>query len=273
MEDDLNKSPEQIVDPNKSNPVEPNLPGVEPVKEPPQEPADPEFEKWAKDTPDLKIAYKRYMDSTKGAEMLKTDKEKVEAEAKAANEFKDKITQELQFAISKDPELGERLQKALMGETPDNSQKPAMAELKPEDRALLQGIKARESAAAQHEISSFQKSYGAYIKSDSEWENVKSLAASFDGKVDRKGNPYTLTTALEAAVMAQYPEVISDKALMKQMASIKQRDSAAEPGDTAGSGSSGSSEELTDEERTYIERFKPYGVTEESYLKSKAQNL
>lgn len=268
MEPNNSNEQQQVVTPNTQPQIEPNLP-VEPQEEPQkqEEQLDPEYAKWLEETKDLPTAFKRYKDSS-------SEGKKRAEEAEKAIQAQNQLTQELQTIFARNPELAEAIQKEISGETANVPTKTTeqYAQLSPEDKALLQGIYARENSAAQMEINSFREGYKDYIKTDSDWEHVKSIAAAFDGKVDRNGRPYTLRTALEAAVVATHPEVIGDKAVMERMASIKQRDSAADFGSMP-SGGSQDTPSLTAEEASLLETFKRYGATEQGYLSRKAQDL
>ena len=215
-------------DPNKSlekeKTIEPNLP-VEPSLVPPkvEAPIDPEYAKWVEETKDLPNAYKRYQDSSSQVKVHMK-------EAQKAKDYQEQITSELQTVFQRNPQLAEAIQKELAGETQPTTTQEQYAQLSPEDKALLQGVYARENMAAQGEINSFREGYKDYIQSDSEWENVKAIASAFDGKNDRHGRPFTLRTALEAAMVATHPEIAGDKAVMQRMAAMKQRDSATDFG-------------------------------------------
>lgn len=262
---------EEIKDDNKSiegdnKPIEtpeaplPNLP-EEPKQ--PTEPQDPEYDKWAKETGSLQNAYHRVKGSA--AEVDKWRKE-AETLAKVKAEH-DQLTQELRLAAERDPELLVRIQKALVNEpVADNKE---TVELPAEDRKLLDNLRAKETYEAMETIKKFRTSFKDYVQTEEQWDAIREHAKRLDGTRNINGVPYTLETALQAAIRAEMPAVVSDRAALEAYASSVNRDSAAEPGDTASGRASDIN--LDPEEEAWIKRFSKYGVTREGYLRRKAQ--
>lgn len=259
MENVDNKTPEATPEPVAEAPL-PNLP-QEDVK---KEPADPEYEKWVKDTATMENAYKRVKGSASEVEKWRKQAEELE---KVKSQH-DQITQELQILAQRDPELVERINKTLLGET-ESDNKETTVDLPPEDRKLLDNLRARETHNAIGTINKFRDSFKDYIQNEEQWDVIREHAKSLDGKRDIKGNPYTLETALQAAIRAEMPEVVSDQAALRAYAASVNRDSAAEPGDTSSGRSSEAS--LSPEEEAMIRRFSKWGATREGYLARKTQ--
>jgi hypothetical protein len=261
-----NKAPVVETD-NKVETKEANLPNLkDETVEKPKAPQDPEYDKWATETGSLQNAYHRLKGSA-------AEVEKWRKEAEEAKDFKvkyDQISTELQTLAAKDPELVERIQKSLSGEATEADNKELRAELPPEDRKLLDNLRAKETYDAMQTIKSFRENFKDYIQTEAQWDAVREHAKRLDGMKDINGNPYTLKTALQVALRAERPEVISDRSSMETYASTANRDSAAEAGDT-GYGRA-SDINLDPQEEEMIKRFSQFGVTREGYLRRKAQN-
>jgi len=255
---------------NKTTEVkEANLPNLQEEKvEQPKAPQDPDYEKWAKETGNLQNAYHRVKGSA-------AEVEKWRKEAEEAKEYRtkfDQISQELQFLAKSNPKLAKQIQDSLANPTEevDESDNKVIAELPPEDKKLLDNLRFKEAQEAKQTISSFRKSFQGYIQTEDQWEAIREHAKSLDGKRDINGNPYTLKSALQAAIRAEMPQVISDKAALETYASTANRDSAAEAGDIAFGRTNDVA--LSPEEENMVKRFSQFGATREGYLKRKAQH-
>lgn len=243
----------------------PTPPGQEVETEQPKEPQDPEYAKWAKETGSLENAYKRLQGSAEEATKWRTEAE----ELKQTKAQYDQLTQEILWLKENKPELVEQMQQAFTpeGESEETDNK---VELPEEDRKLLDNIRAKERYEANQTINQFRDSFKDYIKDDKQWDVIRDHAKRLDGHTDINGNPYTLKTALQAALRAEIPQVVSDKAALETYASNANRDSAAEPGDT--SSASSSEPGLTAEEEAFIQRFSKWGATREGQLQRKTRN-
>lgn len=262
---DDNKSNQTEAD-NKANAPESPLPNLVP-EQPKPEPEDPEYSAFVSKVGDMKTAFKEYKN-------LESRYSGSSAEAKRlaqVEQEKQAIVTELQGMMARNPKLAEEIQKEINGVTtqPTSPTPPALA---PEDAETLRQVRATQQAQAQREIYSFRDVHKEYIKDENDWERVKDIAVALDGKRDANNVPYSLTTALQAAIRVIHPEIISDKAMQSAMTQSRMRDSASEPGDMP-SGYSSSEPSLDADEETLIGQLSSYGVTREGYLKRKAQNL
>lgn len=274
-EENGDNKPNQNLGDNKPVAPEPPLPNLEaPEGQQKPEPQDPEFDGWASKVGDLKNAYKEYKNLENRYSGSSAEAKKLSEERKALETEKESIVTELRTVMQRNPQLAEQFQKeltAMSGGQQIPPQPNPIASLAPEDKAVIDQLRAVQQAQAQREIHSFRQIHKDYVKTDEDWSAVKEIAAALDGKRDSQGLPYTLSTALEAAIRVTHPEVIADKAIQKAMSQSRTRDSASEPGDVP-SGSSPNSESLDDFEENLIDKLSSYGVSREGYLKRKTQN-
>ncbi len=264
---DDNKSKEE--DDNKSKEEEekePNLPGLDDNKpeteeEEVKEPQDPDYEKWAKDTGTMENAYKRSQGSRDEVDKLNTERDEVKTQ-------NDQLVQEIQAAFQKDPKAAEELFGVNAMGQPVGDKKEGIPETVDPEK-LKQEI--TSNVQAKIEVDRFYSLNKEHVKDETDWENVKQIALSFVGKLDKDNKPYTIQTALKDALLLRHPELLTDNAVMEHMASEQQRDSAAEPGDMpSGTSDTVVDDKLSDEEEWMIDRLKGHGATKDGYLKRRA---
>lgn len=264
-----NNNPPQ---PPETPPVETHgiPPEVAPVETPqpeePQAPADPEYQKWADDTKDLPTAYKRYTDSSSEANRLREEKEKTDTELEKATQKYQAVEDDFEQLRQNNPELYGQVKEAVQAlqGTVDNTQTP-QAPSQPNDTPLTEEQVA-QTAKLEVELGSFRKDYGKVISSDEEFDSIRKYAGSLSGKPDRDGKPFTLRTALVAALQYYKPEVLTDKAKMEAIAQVEQRNSASEPANVPGGSPTDSPTKDLNKNESEAAAF--FGMTPEEYRKN-----
>jgi hypothetical protein len=252
---------------NKPNP--PTLPGQE-------QHADEGFGEFSKNYSDLQSAYKaykelesRYEGSSREGKRLSEERQHLQNQIAQLDQYKSAFSR-LEDIAQKDPEIVDRIKKALNPEESDDEElgdtdTGTEARLSKEDRKLLNEVRARQESDIKNRAVAFREKHKDAVSSDEEWSRVLNIASSLDGKSDKDGRPYTVETALRDAMIIMKPDVIADRAKMEAFAEIERRDSASESADLPpGRSDTGEREELSPEYEDLAEKF---GVSKERLAK------
>lgn len=272
MAEDNNSQPNQAD--NNANPTQEQQPILPPEDNAPA-PVDPEYSQWAEKHKDLQTAYKEYKNLENRYSGSSKEGERLSNELAQAKQYQEKLVSELQAIAKRNPKLAEQIEQEVSalysGEPVQTGEQSEQAQLPQEVMDVIHTVKARERAEADSTIATFRDAYKDYVN-DENWEDIKALASSLDPVVnprakDEHGRPYTLKTALRAALILKNPNIIADQAKMEQLAHLERRDSASEPGDYPSGSSSG--ESLSELEEQMLRKFP--SVNRDSYLRRKAQ--
>lgn len=218
---------------------------------------DPKYKEFVERAKTPEMMYKRYTDSSAEALRLKQQAE----QAEQYRENYEAVRRDFDIMRQANPELYNQVvdlfQKLQNGEVSTPNQ--------PEQKEEMSEEKMQKIAELQTTLSEFKNEHKDVIKGDDDLKQIRNFAASLAGKTDRDGNHFTYRQALAAGLQYYHPEVLTDQAKMEAMASIEQRSSASESGNSpTGSSPKTRNSPLTAEEKRVAENF---GMTDAEYRK------
>lgn len=261
------KGPEPEKKETDQNPLFPKAAGDVPVPKKPEEEVDPRiaeirndpgYQKFIKDAGTPEIAYKRWQDSSKEANRLTEEQEKLSQYQKGY----DAVKRDFDIMAQVNPDLYQKVVdlfsgleegKVPQGNQPPNT--PIKEEMSEEKMARI--------AELQTTLSEFKRDYQEVVTDDTDLKRIRKYAASKAGLEDRDGKPFTYRQALLAGLQYYHPEVVADQARMEALAGIERRNSASESANVpSGSVQRGRATPLTPQEKAVADQF---GMTDEEY--------